>query len=943
MQTAPNVSKCGKDIIQSECPIPAEEGFADTLGNTDPNANCGAEPNFNLNLNLTSPSNPRPATETSKLHGGNKKGDGNKGGGKPGAKGAAMTETGKSASTLTTAATSPGERDDPSQQKSKIPAFYRSQTAEVSGNSRSDQRLKSPKPKHTPTLSPKTQPHTNTATSPKPHHRDQMTDAASPRMTERVKTQVLGVKSASISSTRPHIGLTPEMTTKTTNKITVSLKMQTNWEKDGRKEISPETQSPKTLHLPVSPEVHNQRERDIISPKLANRTPTMTAKTQRPDPASKSENQRAESARLHPKTLQLSSLSPKPSTQRKVPNHPGSRENLGSKDSSAGSGSKISPKSSSNSKAMTLTRDSLDSKSGTNSKASPNSKSRISSRDSPDLKIGTENKVSSGSKTGLDSATFVVSKSGIRSKHDPDPNTRTPPDNKASFNLKTSPSFKHGSELNVISSSDALGPVWSASKPTLMASGSKVDLVRSVSPSSSRSGLPRSKDNNLKAPGSGTKPSSDPNAGSESSKPGPVQSSSKSALTDLSSSLTPSSPRPGSASPGVISGPLATSSPKTRTTVALTTKGGSTSEPAASIAVETNPSRTSHNTSLTRGLTFDSVTKTPVKMGAAVEGEHLKPAETQVAAVGGPVASQGGVRGVGVTDSAGWSPGDTRRISGTPSSQPGHLGDTNAITAGSNIPSSGATAVESQKEEKKKERGRQKDDLGGSCSPLSSSAPSSKTVRETATMTDPSERLCLRGGEWREVGVQAEVEVVERSASTSPSLQREAPSSSLICSPSCHSGSLTSPTVPSLCCIPAGQPPLKHVCKIDIELRSQSVLPSAVTDKASSLPTCLRTYSFQQSPNLLSELRLGQDRDEVLWDEQGMTWEVYGASVDLESLGTAIQSHLESKIREQEKHIRTLRKSICSDSSVRGYKMKKGKKGSGGILGCCRKTPAVAD
>lgn len=82
---------------------------------------------------------------------------------------------------------------------------------------------------------------------------------------------------------------------------------------------------------------------------------------------------------------------------------------------------------------------------------------------------------------------------------------------------------------------------------------------------------------------------------------------------------------------------------------------------------------------------------------------------------------------------------------------------------------------------------------------------------------------------------------------------------------------------------------------------------------------------------------------EVAWDKQGMTWEVYGASVDLECLGSAIQTHLESKIREQEKHITTLRKSICSNSSLRGWKMKKRKKMRGGILGCCRKAPAVAD
>lgn len=435
--------------------------------------------------------------------------------------------------------------------------------------------------------------------------------------------------------------------------------------------------------------------------------------------------------------------------------------------------------------------------------------------------------------------------------------------------------------------------------------------------------------------------------------------------------------------------PLATSSPKTGANVALTTRGGSTSGPEASIAMEINKSNTSSNTGLTRGLTFDSITGTPAKMDVRLEEEHLKLPESKVTAVG-PVVSQGGVRGAGVSDNAEWLPEDNRRISGTPLSKPGHVGDKNAISAGSNFPLSRAMDVE-EEEKTRQERGKQKADLGSSSSPPCPPSPvSTKKVRESATMTDTSEMLDLRGGEQREVGVQVEVEVVERSASTSPSLHRETPTPSLICSPSCQSGSSTvSPTVPSFCCIPAGQPPLQHICKIDIELRSQSVLPCVVTDRASSLPACLRTYSFQQNPGLLSELRQNQDRDisaesiwedeedeenkeeeqenkepktseqkedsdyedkegmvkpqEVVWDEQGMTWEVYGASVDLESLGTAIQSHLESKIREQEKHIRTLRKSICSDSSLRGYKMKKRKKRRGGLLGCCKKAPAVAD
>ncbi|CAL8331739.1 unnamed protein product [Lota lota] len=54
---------------------------------------------------------------------------------------------------------------------------------------------------------------------------------------------------------------------------------------------------------------------------------------------------------------------------------------------------------------------------------------------------------------------------------------------------------------------------------------------------------------------------------------------------------------------------------------------------------------------------------------------------------------------------------------------------------------------------------------------------------------------------------------------------------------------------------------------------------------------------------------------EVVWDEQGMTWEVYGAGVDPESLGFAIQSHLQCKIKEQERKLFTKtsqRKSITA-------------------------------
>lgn len=66
---------------------------------------------------------------------------------------------------------------------------------------------------------------------------------------------------------------------------------------------------------------------------------------------------------------------------------------------------------------------------------------------------------------------------------------------------------------------------------------------------------------------------------------------------------------------------------------------------------------------------------------------------------------------------------------------------------------------------------------------------------------------------------------------------------------------------------------------------------------------------------------------DVVWDEQGMTWEVYGASVDPESLGFAIQSHLQCKIREQERKLMaqaSFRKSLSgSDSPRQGKKNKR--------------------
>ncbi|KAM9857006.1 uncharacterized protein gprin3b [Aulostomus maculatus] len=70
----------------------------------------------------------------------------------------------------------------------------------------------------------------------------------------------------------------------------------------------------------------------------------------------------------------------------------------------------------------------------------------------------------------------------------------------------------------------------------------------------------------------------------------------------------------------------------------------------------------------------------------------------------------------------------------------------------------------------------------------------------------------------------------------------------------------------------------------------------------------------------------GKSVHDVVWDEQGMTWEVYGASVDPESLGFAIQSHLQCKIKEQERKLiaqTSFRKSISGVDSPRKNKKNK--------------------
>lgn len=102
---------------------------------------------------------------------------------------------------------------------------------------------------------------------------------------------------------------------------------------------------------------------------------------------------------------------------------------------------------------------------------------------------------------------------------------------------------------------------------------------------------------------------------------------------------------------------------------------------------------------------------------------------------------------------------------------------------------------------------------------------------------------------------------------------------------------------------------------------SRHELHTAVIPASSQAVLNLGENKKHSTPAMEAKVQVKQSKHvrDVVWDEQGMTWEVYGASLDPESLGIAIQNHLQRQIREHEKLIRAqnsqTRKSISSDTS----------------------------
>ncbi|XP_017929031.2 G protein-regulated inducer of neurite outgrowth 1 [Manacus vitellinus] len=90
--------------------------------------------------------------------------------------------------------------------------------------------------------------------------------------------------------------------------------------------------------------------------------------------------------------------------------------------------------------------------------------------------------------------------------------------------------------------------------------------------------------------------------------------------------------------------------------------------------------------------------------------------------------------------------------------------------------------------------------------------------------------------------------------------------------------------------------------QVSMPVETRSVATGPMTPLAKSPQT---SYPEVQVKGTVAEVveEAPEPIREVSWDEKGMTWEVYGASMEVEVLGMAIQKHLEKQIEEHGRQV----------------------------------------
>ncbi|XP_059846237.1 G protein-regulated inducer of neurite outgrowth 1-like isoform X2 [Hypanus sabinus] len=144
--------------------------------------------------------------------------------------------------------------------------------------------------------------------------------------------------------------------------------------------------------------------------------------------------------------------------------------------------------------------------------------------------------------------------------------------------------------------------------------------------------------------------------------------------------------------------------------------------------------------------------------------------------------------------------------------------------------------------------------------------------------------------------VQVAIQVQSRSVATSPMAPLDNCPVFKIPDVSCREQPVEKPAASPSDTPSVTVPPKKDVeMQVDITVQCKSVATGPMTPlEKTPLPT-LPEVSVEATEEQSEPVR------EVQWDEKGMTWEVYGASMDAEVLGLAIQKHLEKQIEEHGK------------------------------------------
>ncbi|NWV13364.1 GRIN1 protein, partial [Ptilonorhynchus violaceus] len=123
-------------------------------------------------------------------------------------------------------------------------------------------------------------------------------------------------------------------------------------------------------------------------------------------------------------------------------------------------------------------------------------------------------------------------------------------------------------------------------------------------------------------------------------------------------------------------------------------------------------------------------------------------------------------------------------------------------------------------------------------------------------------------------------------------------------SPPCGAAAFTFPKREMGSAVPHLEPSKKDAeMQVSMPVETRSVATGPMTPVAKSPQTSYPEVQVKGTVPEVVEEEAPEPIREVSWDEKGMTWEVYGASMEVEVLGMAIQKHLEKQIEEHERQV----------------------------------------